>query len=67
MNEETLLLLVSKFVEQLLNQVPQSWTEEERSRISRFLAEGAWNGLLILLRESLASALNVAFEDIGRF
>lgn len=66
--EAALLTSLSKLVTYFLDQVPDlNDKPETREAIARRLADTAWNGLLLLLRDALARHPSATLDGLGRF
>ena len=67
MNEETLLLLLKRLTSQLVEHFDEKNRLSRREDFADRVAEGAWEGLVFMLRQSLAKEDFVVLKDVGTF
>lgn len=67
MEEKTILAMLTKVVARLLDEAAPGLGTESREKLALHVADGAWNGLIVLLRQSLSGGQEVFLEDLGRF
>lgn len=65
MNEAHLLRVLSRLVYQQIEMFDHGLTDEQVQELAGQVAEGAWNGLILLLRENLATGSFIALHEFG--
>lgn len=67
MDEETVIHLLSRIVKHILADLDLPWTSEQQQEVSDRLSDAAWRGLILLLRQTLATDRSVILDEFGRF
>lgn len=68
MHEKTILKLLSHTIGQIIDQtVRQEWSVDQKNELSAHLADAAWNGLILMIRNCLANNQPAIIEEFGRF
>jgi len=69
MDETTTLRLMSHLVGQIINHYDSEGNinVEQRKQFSDKVAEAAWEGLVVMMRQSFAASESVVLEHVGRF
>ena len=69
MDERTLLRLLTQIVNRFLADVGTELITDtsRRTELSKRLAEVAWNGLILLMRQCLAAGKPMILDELGRF
>lgn len=67
MDEKTLVALLTRLALQLIELHDKEGKLERRPELAARLAEATWDGLVFMLRQSIASKETVVLEDVGIF
>lgn len=69
MDEQTTLKLMSQLVKQVINRYAtgRAIAPEQRDEMAERVAEAAWEGLIVMLRQSFAEGQGVMLEHLGSF
>lgn len=67
MDEKIILQLLSRIIAKYLDEIEHEWKSDQRKEISERVAKVAWNGLILLLRQTLTEKQTVTLSELGRF
>ena len=67
MTEETLVALLTQLLKPTLRDLPATRTAAQLDAQAAIVADAAWAGLVMLLRQSLATGEPAALADVGHF
>lgn len=67
MDEQIIMRFLSNIISRYLDQVDHDWQVDQKKEISERIAEKAWDGLILLLRQTLLETTTVTLSELGRF
>lgn len=67
MDEAAVIALLGHLTKQVLAEADAQWTSDAREMLAERIADGSWNGLLLLMREGLARDGTLLLHEFGRF
>lgn len=67
MDEKTIIDLISLSIQSIIRIYGSPWSERDEKEIVERIADTAWNGLILGLRETLSKKEDISLEEFGHF